>query len=254
MKSVLGDRARWVTGNASPFQFFVDGWESSVEYQIEKSGAVTPGRLVIDDCDELLSHRVGQNLLKALCQTDEVKLIGWNTASKQLKDQGIPRQYHYSGQVCIIFNDFHALNKHLKAVIDRGLLVLCKFSALEVHRNVGSWWPSLKDGKNAFSREVYEFIGAHLHLIAEPSMRNYIVGAQAQRAGLDWESILFETFGLGRHHAVVYKIINDAALHGEARVVEFQRVTGMSRATFFRVQGELKDLKEGTPIKLRRRA
>ncbi len=253
MRSILDEEAHWITGNASPFQFFCDGWPFSVEYRMQTGGGATPGRLVIDDCDQILKERAGLNLLKAYCQTDEEKLIGWNTASKELKNQGIPKQYHFSGQVCVISNDFHALNKHLKAVIDRGLLVICKFSAAEVHHNVGSWWPSIKGGKNAFDRDVYEFIADHLHLIAEPSMRNYLVGAQAKRAGLDWRAILFETFGLSEQHTAAHKIMNDPRLTGEERVRAFERSTGLSRATFFRIQGELKGLKAGIPIRVRKR-
>jgi len=253
MRSVLGENAHWITGNASAFEFFCNGWPYSVEAQMQ-TGVVAPGRLVIDDCDQLLSERAGLNLLKAFTQTDEEKLIGWNTASAQLKSRGIPKQYHFSGQVAVISNDFHGLNKHLKAVIDRGLLILCKFSAQEVHRNVGSWWPSIKSGKNAFDRVVYEFLGNHLHLIAEPSMRFYIVGAQARRAGLDWRDILFQTFGLTEQHTVVHRIMNDPRLDGEERVGEFKRATGMSRATFFRFQDQLKGLKAGIPIKRRKSA
>jgi len=253
MRSKLGDRAHWITGNASPFQFYKDGWQFSVENQLAKSGVVKPGLLVIDDCDELLAQRVGLNLLKSYCQTDDEKLIGWNTASKQLKDEGIPKQYRFTGQVCVISNDYHATTRHLKAVIDRGLMVICKFSAAEVHRNVGSWWPQNKGGKNPFDREVFEFIGDHLHLIAEPSMRNYLVGAQARRGNLDWRAILFETFGLTEQHLVVHRIMNDPRLNGEERVREFERATGMSRATFFRIQGELKGLKVGVPIEKKKR-
>jgi len=254
MRSILGDQAHWITGNASAFQFFCDGWPYSIESQMQNQGEMRPGRLVIDDCDQLLSERAGLNLLKAFTQTDDEKLIGWNTASKEMKSRGIPKQYHFSGQVCIISNDFHGMNKHLKAVIDRGLLVICKFSAAEVHRNVGSWWPGLKGVKNAFDRDVYEFIGEHMHLIAEPSMRNYLVGAQARRARLDWRAILFETFGLSDQHTVVHRIMNDPKLNGDDRIREFERATGMSRATFFRLQGELKGLKSGVPIERRRPA
>jgi hypothetical protein len=253
MRSILDKETHWITGNASPFQLFCDGWQYSVENQFQSGVALSPGRLVIDDCDQLLAERAGLNLLKAFTQTDDDKLIGWNTASKELKHLGIPRQYHFSGQVCIISNDYHAMNKHLKAVIDRGLLVLCKFTAQEVHRNVGSWWPAQKSGKNAFDREVYTFLGTHLHLIAEPSMRYYLVGAQAKRAGLDWQGILFETFGLSEQHAVVHEIMSDPRLNGEHRIAEFTRATGMSRATYFRLQGELKGLEAGVPTRKRMR-
>ena len=248
MRQVLGGRAHWITGNASPFQFYCDGWPLSVEHRQQAEAEGGTGLLVIDDCDQLLGDRAGLNLMKAFCQTDEEKLIGWNTASKQLEQRGIPRQYHFDGRVCVISNDYHALTKHLKAVLDRGLLILCKFPAAEVHRNVESWWPHVATGKNGFDAEVFDFIGSHLHLIAGPSMRNYIVGAQAKRAGLDWKAILFETFGLSEEYTAVARIM-DGPLSGEDRVRAFHDATGMSRATFFRIKGEVEALKSGRPIK-----
>jgi hypothetical protein len=70
----------------------------------------------------------------------------------------------------------------------------------------------------------------------------------------DWKAILFETFGLTQQHIVVYRIMNDPRLQGEARIRAFEAATGMSRATYFRLQNELKGLRDGAPLARRRPA
>src|SRR3954452_21730285 len=59
MREGLGDRAYWITGNASPFQLFCDGWPHSVEYRQQTDAEGGTGLLVIDDCDDLLRNKTG---------------------------------------------------------------------------------------------------------------------------------------------------------------------------------------------------
>jgi hypothetical protein len=92
----------WITGNASPYQLYCDGCRHSVEYRQQMDAEGGPGLLVIDDCDDLLRNKTDLDLLKAYCQTDDEKLIGWHTASKQLVQQEIPCRYHNEGRVAVI--------------------------------------------------------------------------------------------------------------------------------------------------------
>jgi hypothetical protein len=98
---------------------------------------------------------------------------------------------------------------------------------------------------------VFLFVGEHLHLIAEPSVRTYLVGAQAKRAGLDWKSILFESFGLSEVYTAVAKIMDELRI-GEDGVRAFYEATGMSRATFFRIRAEIVALMSGRPIEAKK--
>lgn len=245
LRERVGDRAVYLKGNASPINLYVHAYH-----------ARDHGCIVIDDTDSLFdgrSGKLGLNVLKALTDTTDPKLVTWDTQTPVLAKEGVKTSFCTSARVAVISNDYRIVNTHLKAVIDRGLLVRCQFSASEVHRNVASWWHSTSSGPNAYDEEVFEFIGRNLHLIAEPSMRHYIVGAQLKRSGkLDWQAALFETFGLGDDQLAVAKILADPSLVGERAALAFMSKTKGSRATFYRIKKELELLAQGVPLKRRR--
>lgn len=241
----VGDRAVYLKGNASPINLYMHAYH-----------ARDHGCIVIDDTDSLFDGRNGKtglNVLKALTDTTDPKLVTWDTQTPVLAREGVKTSFCTNARVAVISNDYRIVGTHLKAVIDRGLLVRCQFSAAEVHDNVGSWWHTIPSGQNAYDGEVYEFIGRNLHLVAEPSMRHYIVGAQLKRSRtLDWRAALFETFGLGDDQLAVAKILADPTLSGERAAQEFVLKSEGSRATFYRIKKELELLAQGVPVKRRR--
>jgi hypothetical protein len=50
-----------------------------------------------------------------------------------------------------------------------------------VHRTTGEWFED---------QAIYECFGENLHLLTEPSMRQYLRAAELKRAGTDWMQIV----------------------------------------------------------------
>ncbi|MGL4514845.1 MAG: hypothetical protein ACRCT8_17290 [Lacipirellulaceae bacterium] len=94
---------------------------------------------------------------------------------------------------------------------------------MSVHRHVGEWFEA---------EEVYAWIGRHLSLIAEPSMRHYVRAAELNAAGIDWVGVIGAKF-LPAKTLLVARLRDDERFASEAeRVAEFSRPRGGSRATY----------------------
>jgi hypothetical protein len=213
LRRVMENReAKWFEGTVSAFRLYCEAyWNRNKP-------------LVIDDVDNLYGDRAAVRTLKCLCQTDRVKHVGWHTAAKQLDDQDVPREFYTESKVCIIANVWKDLNTNVSAVDDRGILVDFQPDAHEVHRVVGEW----KD----LDREAYRYIEKHLDLIHVPSMRYYVTCAQMKKAGLDWKRAFLNSIALKPEQQTVVKLLaNDALASENARVAEFIKETGLSRAT-----------------------
>src|SRR4051794_2101271 len=94
VRSVLGGKACWIEGNATPFGMYVRLYRHRDQF------------VVIDDVDALYADRSGVRLLKCLCQTEEEKAVAWHTDARSLERQGIPREFTTKSRVVIISNDW----------------------------------------------------------------------------------------------------------------------------------------------------
>ena len=135
--------------------------------------------VVLDDVDGLYSDKAAVRLLKGLCATEDVNTLRWNSGASMLKQRGVPRQFDTASQVCIIANEWKALNSNVGAVQDRGHMVLFAPSKDEIHEQAGQWF---------WDNEVYQFVYVHLPLVGELSMRDYVLAAEQKQAGLDWRA------------------------------------------------------------------
>jgi hypothetical protein len=174
--------------------------------------------------DELYHDKAAVRLLKCLCQTRKVKTLGWHTAAPQLVQRGVPKEYETRSRVCIIANEWKALNKNLGALEDRGIVVLFQPPAHEVHAKARCDDP-----------EVYEFIGQHLDLIATPSMRQYAIAVTLKKKNRDWKHHLRETWGMDEKLIALLKILDDPTVQERGEVErEWTRQTGSSKPTYYR--------------------
>ncbi len=219
-KEMENQECKWLEGTVSAFRLYCEAfWNRNKP-------------IVIDDVDNLYGDRAAIRVLKCLCQTDRVKFVGWHTAAKQLDEAGVPRDFHTESKVCIIANVWKELNKNIAAVEDRGLLVDFRPDSYEVHREVGKW--------ENLDMEVYEYIGKHLDLIHEPSMRLYVNAMKMKQAGLDWKKAFLSSIELKPEQQIVARLLSDETFKCEdARVAAFKRETGLSRATYFRIKASL---------------
>jgi hypothetical protein len=189
--------------------------------------------IVIDDENSLMTDPGKLSLMNALCQTDPVKTLRWDSTTRLLDDLGVPPVFTTSSPVLVITNRLRALGPQVRAMIDRGVPLIFQPAATTVHTAVADWFTD---------REVYDFIGRWLPLIAGLSMRDYVKARAMKAAGLDWPAILHRQWKSGKL-ARIAALRGDSSFASEAdRVRAFVEAGMGSRATYFRCVGRLQEL------------
>jgi hypothetical protein len=222
LRDTLKEKAKRIEGNATPFRMYVQLFQWRDE------------RIVIDDVDSLYADQASVRLLKCVCNTEEVKSVMWLSNSKTLDEEGIPRSFTTRSKVAIVANQWATLNANVEAIQDRGQLVWFDPSPREIHERVGKWFRGGKD--------IYDFVGEHLHLFPSCSMRVYTQAQELKKAGIDWRRKILERY-LDPTVALVARLKSDARFKSEEeRVKAFIEAGGGSRATYF---NHAKRLREG---------
>jgi hypothetical protein len=218
VREALNGMACWIEGNATPFGMYVKLYQHRDEF------------VVIDDVDALYADRSGVRLLKCLCQTEEEKSVAWHSDARSLEKHGIPREFTTTSRVIIISNDWKTLNMNVAALQDRGHVIMFEPSAAEVHRKAGTWFDD---------REIYEWFGANLHRVHEPSMRQYVRARELKAAGMDWTDVLAVEAENKRARLAAELLASNAYDSTAGRVEAFVNQGGGCRATFFNYRRKL---------------
>jgi hypothetical protein len=205
-------RGCYIEGNATAFGVYCELYRHRHE------------PVVIDDVDNIYQQPAGTRLLKALCQTEPVKTVAWLSDAKALDREDIPRRYTTRSPLALITNRWSSTRPNLAAIEDRGLVVEFAPGALEVHRRAGEWF---------WDQEIFDLVTEHLHLIARPSMRLYVLAWQMKKAGLGWRGYVLSRLLTGPA-LVVAQLKADPRFACEAdRVKAFVASGTGCRATYF---------------------
>jgi hypothetical protein len=218
VRAVLGNRATWIEGNATPFGMYEKLYRHRDQF------------VVIDDVDSLYADRSGIRLLKCLCQTEDEKTVAWHSDARRLEKRGIPREFVTKSRVIIIGNDWKTLNRNVAALQDRGHVLVFQPSALEVHQEAREWFND---------EEIYAWFGANLHRIREPSFRHYVRAHELKAAGMDWTAVLAATEENLRARLAAEILANSKYRRTADRVQAFIEHGGGCRATYFNYQRRL---------------
>jgi hypothetical protein len=190
--------------------------------------------VAIDDENSLVTDPGKLSLMSALCQTNPEKTLRWDSTTRLLEDRGVPPEFKTRSQVLVITNRLRNLSPQVAAMIDRGFPIIFEPSAAEIHQAVADW---LTD------REVYEFIGCHLPLIPELSMRDYWRAERLKKqGGMDWRAALHRQWRSGRLVQVVELRSDPSFASEEDRARAFVSRSAGSRATYFRCVERLRRL------------
>ncbi|TWU62340.1 hypothetical protein V7x_40690 [Crateriforma conspicua] len=204
--------ACWIEGNASPFGIYQALYRNRDR------------TIVMDDLDSLHKDHHGVRLLKALCNTESTKTVGWHTATRVLERANIPREFTTSSRVIIICNDWATVNRNVAALQDRGHLLSFQPTAAEVHAKAAEWFDDA---------EILEWFGENLDRVGEPSLRWYVKAQELKRSSLDWKQVIQLDPASLRRKLVVELIGDKSFATQEERAREFSRRGGGCRATFF---------------------
>jgi hypothetical protein len=212
LRQTLDSRAGWLSGQATPLGIYLQAFEHRHQ------------PLVLDDVDGLHADRSGVRLLKALCQSEPIKTLGWHTATPILELRDVPQHFTTTSQVALVGNDWKTLNADVAALEDRGHVLLFEPTALEVHRQAAGWFWDL---------EIFDFVAAQLHLMTQHSLRTYQQAWELKRAGLDWRRAVLNRCLTGPA-LLVARLKADPSFSSEAaRVRAFIAAGAGCRATYF---------------------
>jgi hypothetical protein len=212
VQRAVGDKGCWIDGNASAFGVYMQAYEHRHR------------PIILDDVDGLSSDPRGVRLLKALGQSEKVKSLSWETDAKTLDSRGIPRQFTTTSRVVIIANQWKSLNADVSALEDRGHFLHFAPTAWEIHSQAASWF---------WDQGIYDFVAEHLHLIANHSLRTYVLAWELKSAGLDWKQGILSRFLLGTALEVARLRSNPAFKSEAERVQAFVASGAGCRASYF---------------------
>jgi len=120
-------------------------------------------------------------------------------------------------------------------------LVIFEPTAEEVHRQVAEWF---------HDQVIYDWFADHLHLIPNPSMRNYVRAAELQASGINWVQHLLSE--IPEKTRLVAELRADPQFTTEnERIEAFGQRGGGSRATYFNHKKRLRQAGEGSFPSLR---
>jgi hypothetical protein len=227
-----GNESCWIAGNASPFGIYVECFHHRGE------------PIILDDVDGLARDRQGVRLLKALCQTEREKTVCWHTHSVALEQQNVPQSFKTASQVAILANAWFS-SEDIQALEDRGHVVVFDPTPIEVHHNASEWF---------WDQEIFDFIADNLHLIGQHSLRTYITAWERKRAGLAWQSVVFDRCLTGTAREVARLRSDPGYASEEDRVRAFVAAGLGCRATYFNHAGKLRPAETVPRIELKRTA
>jgi hypothetical protein len=148
--------------------------------------------IILDDVEDVLKRSDTARLLMALCETEEqARMIAWFGTESLLRTRKgqkgviIPQEFETTSRVCVICNDWNILTSRFGALLDRGTTVFFDPPVEEIHRFVGEWF---------VDNEIYDYIGKHRSEIPQHSIRYYVLAHDQKRLGLDWRSVLQESW------------------------------------------------------------
>jgi hypothetical protein len=212
VRQAVDSRAGWLSGQATPLGIYLEAYAHRHQ------------PLVLDDVDGLYADRSGIRLLKALCQSEPVKTLGWHTATPILELRDVPQQFTTTSQVALVGNDWKTLNADVAALEDRGHVLMFEPTALEVHHQAAGWF---------WDQKIFDFVAARLHLIERHSLRTYRQAWELKQAGLDWRRAVLSRCLTGPALLVARLKADHSFPNEAARVRAFVAAGAGCRATYF---------------------
>ena len=209
---ILRNRAHTIRGQTTPYGLYHELFLHRDE------------PLVFDDLDGLFADRTAVRLLKCLLETNPIKTVAWHT--RAARQDGLPSQFQTGSRVFLITNLWKTINAHVAAIEDRAHVLSFEPTPSEVHLRVATWF---------WDQEIFDFVGEHLGLIRQPSMREYLLACDRKRIDLPWRQYLLGRWLSGKQ-LLVAQLRADHGFATEAdRVAAFVTRGGGCRATYYNI-------------------
>jgi excisionase family DNA binding protein len=165
-----GASHRWIDNHATNLGLYCSVYEAS------------NSPIVLDDINHFLNNTMSCSLMKALTQTDKSRSVSWESTARILEERDVPRQFFTTSPICMIANKWDGNDPDMAAIQDRSTPVAFYPDAETIHKRV--------DALGWCDAEVWQFVGKHLPIIRQPSMREYYLGMTYRKAGMKWQEKL----------------------------------------------------------------
>jgi hypothetical protein len=213
-------RAFLLRGYLTPFKAYQLLWEHCHK------------RIGVDDAESLWKNKLGRVLLRSLTEHTPRKLVQWGSASRELKQQGIPCSFYTTSKCAFICNKFaFGDSEEHGAIIDRGHLVHFDPPPIEIHKEAAKWF---------YDQEIYDYIGERLDLVKNLSARTYTKVYERKKASGDWKRLIDDFFC---HDAAMrlVKELESTNCKKMEKVRQFKNKTHMSAATYYNYREQLEN-------------
>lgn len=184
----------------------VKGALSAVElyklgYRMRQPGSV----VVLDDADSIFTDEDALNILKALCDSSQIRRVSWLKDSHTLRQDDVPQAYDFNGSFIFISNlDFQHYvdmggNKyvaHFEALMSRSLYLDLR---LHDRQAISLWVEHIARSGKMFAREgvtdkvgddIIAFLKQHRDVLREFSLRTAMKLCQlAKSHPKDWQNM-----------------------------------------------------------------
>lgn len=160
--------------------------------------------IVFDDCDSVFSDDTSLNLLKAACDSSDVRRIHWGseTSMKDEDGENLPRHFEFEGNVIFLTNyDFQAmiekqskLSPHFNALMSRSLyldlnLKSQKATMVRIKQVVQDCKMLRKSISEAQEAILLDWLSVNQHKVRELSLRTVKKVSTLMASSQNWQKL-----------------------------------------------------------------
>ena len=190
----------------------------------ERVGEEKDCLVVVDEAEMLFRDAKIKTMLKILCDTRKEKTVKYMSTTPLLK--GLPKEVATEAKVIMLINTLTPNDEDIKAIMSRGHLIRFEPSDNEIiNYLVNSKW--------ANDKEIRDFIRGYASLSRSLSLRTYVKAVESKKSHLDWESEVITELELDPRLLTIRRLLKTIKNESD-RVKEWEKLTGDSRATYFR--------------------
>jgi hypothetical protein len=222
-KALVGKSNLYIKGRRTPITFYCDAFT----YQDKP--------ICLDDANNFIEDKLNREMLRALTETDAIRRMEWSSKTRILEEAGVPADYWTKSPVAIITNFWNGKDPIFQALESRAEFCYFAPSWDEVYRNMGTWF---------WDQEIYDYIYDRLDVLREPDVRIAVKAYNRKVQNLPflpWRDVI-DNYVDDACGLAVRKVMKDAKLKTpQQKVVAFQSLTGMDRATFYRRRRDIEE-------------
>lgn len=188
--------------------------------------------IIIDDIAKLKNDKDIISLLLGALDYNN-KIVSWNSTAPLTSD--LPREFIFNSKVFVLANEFDENDEFVKALKDRCIYFELKFSKEQIIEML-----YILAKKKGYPIELVDYIKelSDANVIKNLSLR-LLDKLYPYYNKPEWKKLIRQIVEIDEIATVVLELMKSGKTVNE-QIKEFERLTGMSRATFFRIKARLK--------------